>query len=70
MNCYKCNKDFNAAITCCGTGTTWSLHRCPYCNQLHATGSIIPKEAVDDNTIVCIHIPPIGIAALKPEMLP
>ena len=35
MTCEKCAEPFNAAMSSCGTGTTFSIHRCPKCSHEH-----------------------------------
>jgi len=35
----------------CGTGTTWSLYKCPHCEKLMADGNIIPNVVKNDPEI-------------------
>ncbi|MCP4651211.1 MAG: hypothetical protein GY853_14180 [PVC group bacterium] len=47
MTCVKCGKEFDRLGAQCGLGTTWSLWRCPHCQQLQAkekSGGFIPEE--------------------------
>ena len=55
MKCPKCYKNIDVAFDSCGTGTTWSLLKCNNCEQLVATGRIIPKEVISDPDVICIH---------------
>jgi len=52
MKCEKCEQEFNAALASCGTGSTWSLYKCPHCEQLQADGGIIPQAVIDDGDII------------------
>lgn len=51
MKCLWCGKLFDIVMASCGTGTTWSLFRCPHCKKLMAEGNIIPIEVRDDPEI-------------------
>jgi len=52
MECQKCRKNFNRALASCGTGWTWSLYKCPHCGQKYASGNIIPKVVLEDESII------------------
>ncbi|KKL73090.1 hypothetical protein LCGC14_2078390 [marine sediment metagenome] len=57
MKCHKCQQDFNAAVSNCGTGTTWSLYKCLHCSQLYAQPlmkSGLPREVHSDKTIIIL----------------
>lgn len=49
--CLWCGKYFNATVASCGTGTTWSLYKCPHCKRLMADGNIIPSVVKNDPEI-------------------
>ena len=51
MKCSWCDKLFDGAMASCGTGSTWSLYKCPHCEKLMASGNIIPTVVMDDPEI-------------------
>lgn len=63
--CDWCEKEYDPIIASCGTGTTWSLYKCPHCEGLMAEGRIIPKVVLDDPKIKTKQLPPIG--KIKPK---
>jgi phage FluMu protein Com len=57
MVCQKCNKEFGTLMASCGTGYSWSLFKCPNCDQLHATkntNGFFSKEALKDKNVICL----------------
>lgn len=62
--CPWCGKDFSWIMASCGTGTTWSLYKCPECGKLTAKGRYIPDAAREDPDIKIIETEPIGARAL------
>lgn len=51
MKCLWCGKLFDTIMASCGTGTTWSLYKCPHCEKLMADGNIIPNVVKNDPEI-------------------
>lgn len=51
MKCLWCGKFFDTIMASCGTGSTWSLFKCPHCEKLMASGNIIPIEVRNDPEI-------------------
>ena len=49
--CLWCGELFNLAMASCGTGSTWSLYKCPHCEKLEAGGNIIPTVVKNDPEI-------------------
>ena len=46
MKCHKCEKEFSVLLASCGTGTTWSLLICPYCEWKHYRGYYFPDDSI------------------------
>jgi hypothetical protein len=54
FNCLNCKKKSSIFKANVGTGTTWSLTKCPHCGELRAkayTGGFIPNEVLADPDI-------------------
>ena len=62
--CPWCGKDFGWLMASCGSGTTWSLYKCPECGKFIARGWAIPDAVREDPDTKIIETEPIGTRAL------
>jgi len=58
MECVTCESEFNSLSSSCGTGYSWTLHKCPNCGQLHAKAlgdtGYVPSQVKNDKKVICI----------------
>lgn len=52
MTCGECHKEFGTLMASCGTGTTYSVFKCPHCGHYHTVErNYSPIEMLKTNSI-------------------